>query len=336
MKAWMTSLLLAAGLALVPSSTFSESGQLLKMATLVPEGTVWPKTLLDLGDAWSRDTQGRVTMRLYAGGVAGDEPDMVRKMRIGQFNSAVLTVLGLSDLDNAFLVFTVPMLFDSYDELLYVLDKMQPVLRQRLEAKGFVLLNWGHAGWLYLFSKQPIQTVDDLKKLKLWWRAGDDRMVRIWKEAGFQPVPLAMTDIMTGLQTGMIDVIPLTPLGVLALQWFRLTPNMADVGLAPLVGGVVVTKQAWNRISEADRAAVLAACRKAEARLQEEIPNQDRQALVEMEKRGLKTAHPTAAEAAQWRAVAASFAAKMRGTIVPAEILDQAIRERDAYRQQKH
>jgi TRAP-type C4-dicarboxylate transport system substrate-binding protein len=317
-----------------PAPAPAASKTTIKMATLVPEGTVWHKTLTDLGASWTRETEGRVALRLYAGGVAGDEPVMVRKMRIGQLNGSVLTVLGLADLDDSFLAFTVPMLFESYDELLYVLDKMEPVLKKRLEAKGFVLLNWGHAGWLYLFSREPVASVADLKKQKLWWRAGDEGMVKIWKESGFQPVPLSMTDIMTGLQTGMIDMIPLTPLGVLALQWFRLTPYMVDAGLAPLVGGVVISRATWEKISEADRAKMLAAARGAEAKLQREIPEQDEQALEEMKKRGLKVSKMTPESEAEWRAMAASFAGKMRGAVVPPEILDQVIRERDAYRQQ--
>ena len=337
MKALRWSIPLVLALLAVPTSPppYSAAPTTIKLATIVPDGSVWHKVLLDLGDSWTRDTQGRVALRLYAGAVAGDEPDMVRKMRIGQLNGVVLTVLGLADLDDSFQVFTVPMLFDSYEELFYVLDRMEPTFKKRLEAKGYVLLNWGHAGWLYFFSRQPIQTVDDLKRVKLWWRAGDERMVQTWKNAGFHPVPLAMTDIFTGLQTGMIDVYPLTPLGVLALQWFRLTPNMLDLGLDPLVGGLVVSRSTWEKISEADRAKVLEACRRAEARLSADVPNQDKNALVEMRKRGLKVATVSPQSAAEWRGMADSFAAKMRGTVVPAEILDLALRERKAFRQRQ-
>jgi len=307
-----------------------------KLATLVPDGSVWHKVLIDLGEDWSRDTQGRVSLRIYPGGVAGDEPDMVRKMRIGQIQASALTVLGLADIDDSFLVFAIPMFFDSYDELLYVVDRMAPTLKKRLEAKGFVLLNWGHAGWVYFFSKQPIQTVSDLKRVKMWVSAGDDRMVQMWKDAGFQPVALSATDIQTGLQTGMIDALPMTPLGILVLQWFRTTPHMVDAGMAPLVGGLVITRQQWNKISPADRPKMLEACLRGETRLKTEIPKQDETAMAEMQKRGLQVTHVKPENLAEWHSLADHFAARMRGSMVPADILDLALRERNAFRQQHH
>jgi TRAP-type C4-dicarboxylate transport system substrate-binding protein len=307
----------------------------IKLATLVPDGSIWHKVLLDMGDEWNRDTQGRVTLKMYPGGALGDEPDLLRKMRIGQIHASALTVKGLAEIDDAFATFTVPMMFDSYDELNHVLKKMEPDLKKRLEAKGFVLLNWGHAGWVYFFSKQPIKSLAEFKKLKLWVWAGDDEMNQLWKANGFHAVPLAATDIVTGLQTGMVDVLPSVPLGALGLQWFRTTPYMMDIGFAPLVGGLVITSKTWARISEADRAKVQAACTKAEKRLETMIPDQDRVAVAEMQKRGLKVLTLDAARAAEFRAETESFAGKMRGTIVPAEALDFALRERNAFRQQK-
>jgi TRAP-type C4-dicarboxylate transport system substrate-binding protein len=317
---------------LAPRPTASQAPVTIKLASLVPDGSVWHKVLLGMGAQWSQTTQGRVALRVYPGGVAGDEPDMVRKMRIGQLQAAALTVVGLSAIDEAFKVFEIPMFFDSYGELLTVLDRMEPTLRQRLDARGFVMLNWGHAGWVHMFTRKPATSVDDLKRLKMYVWAGDDRMVSMWKENGFQPVPLAMTDIVTGLQTGMFDALPTTPLAALSLQWFRTTPNMGEIGIAPLVGALVVTKQAWSRISDADRVALLTACKKAEAQLEMQIPGQDSLAVVEMEKRGLTLIRATPAAAAEWRATSDQFAAKMRATMVPAEIFDLAFRERDAYR----
>ena len=323
--------LLVALAALVASPAHAQ-GTVVKLATLVPDGSVWHKVLRDMGDDWTHITSGRVTLRIYAGGVAGDEPDMVRKMRIGQIQAAALTVAGLSDIDDGFNAFSVPMMFDTYPELFYVLDKMQPILKQRLEQKGFVLLNWGHGGWVYFFSKQPVASLADLKKTKMFSWAGDDRMVQAWKSDGFQPVALAATDILPGLNTGMIDALPTTPLAAASLQWFRQTPYMADAGLGPLIGGLVITKQAWNRISEADRAAILKSCAKTETRLMKEVPAQDSASVKEMQTRGLKVVTIKPADLAAWRKVADDFAGKMRGNMVPAELLDMATRERDAYR----
>ncbi len=304
-----------------------------KLATLVPEGSIWHKGLLEMGDGWTKGTAGRVGLRIYPGGVSGDEQDMVRKMRIGQIHASALTVKGLADIDDGFAVFTIPGLFESYDELNFVIDRMEPTLKKRLEAKGFVLLNWGHAGWVYFFSKNPVRSIDDLKKAKLWWWAGDDKMISMWKEHGFQPVALSATDILSGIQTGMIDAMPNVPLA--AVMWFRATPYMLDQGLTPLVGGLVISKQAWAKISEADRATMSESCKRFGARLQRAIPQQDREALAEMKTRGLNVTQFTPESAKLWKSEIESFTSKMRGTVVPPDILDLALRERAAFRAQK-
>jgi TRAP-type C4-dicarboxylate transport system substrate-binding protein len=325
-------LVTSGALALSTPTLAPAQGAVIKLATLVPEGSVWDKALRDMGSEWSTATQGRVALRVYPGGVAGDEPDVVRKMRIGQLQAAALTTAGLAAIDPAFQMFNIPMFFDSYPELDAVLATMTPVIRQRLEAKGFVLLSWGHGGWVYFFTKTPVRTVDELRKTKMFVWSGDDAMVQRWKANGFQPVPLALTDILTGLQTGMIDSYPTTPLLGLTLQWYHQTPHMVGVGLAPLVGGLVITKQAWMKLSEVDRDRIAASCHKVELRLKTEVPKQDTTAIGEMQKRGLIVEKVAPAEVAQYRAVAQAFAAAMRGGAVPADILDTATRERDAYR----
>jgi TRAP-type C4-dicarboxylate transport system substrate-binding protein len=328
-------LLVVAFLLLPPPTPVGGQANVIRLATLVPDGSVWDRILREMGSEWSRSTEARVTLRIYPGGVAGDEPDIVRKMRIGQLQAAALTTAGLANIDPGFEMFGIPMFFDSYAELHAVLEKMEPILRQRLEAKGFVLLNWGHGGWVYFFTKNPVQTVADLKRAKMFAWAGDDQMVQLWRANGFQPVALAATDILTGLQTGMIDALPTTPLAALSLQWFRSTPYMVEVGIAPLVGGLVVTKQAWNRISAGDRTKILAACRKVERRLAVEVPRQDTTAVAEMQKRGLKIARVGPEVAQEWRATAEAFASRMRGGGGAADLIDQARRERDAFRQRQ-
>jgi TRAP-type transport system periplasmic protein len=326
----VAALALAAAL-IAPVAAHAQS-QVVKLATLVPEGSVWDKSMRVMGAQWSAGTQNRVTLRVYPGGVAGDEPDLVRKMRIGQLQAAAVTTAGLANIDPAFNVFNIPMFFNSYPELYATLDKLEPVLKQRLDAKGFVLLAWGHGGWVYFFTKNPVETVDGLKKTKLFMWAGDDQMVALWRSMGFGVVPLAATDILSSLQTGMIDAYPTTPLLGLTLQWYRQTPNMVGIGMAPLVGGLVMTKASWAKIAPTDQQRILAACSKMEKTLEVEVPRQDTTAVVEMKKRGLKVVAVSAANAAQFRAAADQFATGMKGIRVPADVLDMARRERDAFR----
>jgi TRAP-type C4-dicarboxylate transport system substrate-binding protein len=305
----------------------------LKLATLVPDGSIWDRALREMGSDWDAATSGRVTLRIYPGGVAGDETDVVRKMRIGQLHAAALTVGGLSEIDPAFAALGTPLLFDSYDELSHVLAAVGPELERRLEAKGFILLYWAHGGWVHLFSKRPAATLADVKSLKLFAWAGDDARVQLWRRAGFQPVALASTDILTGLQTGLIDAYPTTPLAALSLQWFRETPYMSSLGLAPLVGGVVVSASSWNRIDEADRQELVRIAGGYEERLAAEVPAQDGEAIEQMKQRGLTVVEVE--DSAGWKQVADDFAASSRGTLVPAEILDRVMAEIALFRQRR-
>ena len=327
----LLTLTLTAADAAAPRAAHAQTA-VVKLATLAPDGSVWDKALREMGAEWSSSTQGRVTLRVYPGGVAGDEPDVVRKMRIGQLQAAAVTTAGLASIDPSFNVFNVPMFFTSYPELYATLDKLEPLLKARLDAKGFVLLSWGHGGWVYFFTKNPVETVDALRKTKMFTWAGDDQMVNVWRSKGFNPVPLAATDIMTGLQTNMIDSYPTTPLLGLSLQWYRQTPNMVGMGMAPLVGGLVISKTAWLRLPEADRAMVQAACDRMERRLEIEVPRQDTTAVAEMQKRGLRVNTISPANAAQFRSVAEEFATAMAGIRIPPDVLALARKERDAFR----
>lgn len=330
---WLCALLVVPGLLLPAGAPVGQTaGTVIRLATLVPDGSVWDKVLRTTGVEWSQATQGRVSLRVYPGGVAGDEPEVVRKMRIGQLQAAALTVAGLAEIDESFRVFAIPMFFDSYPELFHVIRKLEPTLKRRLEAKGYVLIQWGHAGWVHFFTRTPVQTIAELKKLKIFVWAGDDRSAQMWKANGFNAVALAATDILPALQTGMIDALPSPPLAANLLQWFRQAPNMADIGLGPLAGAMVISKPVWNRISEGDRSAILAACRKAEQKLEVEIPGQDSMAVAEMKKRGLNVTHIRPEHAAAWRATAEEFANDMRAGLVPRDVLDLALQERDAYR----
>ncbi len=329
---WLAIAVLALAPTLAPAPAVPQAPTVVKLATFVPDGSVWHKAMKEMGAEWSRETAGRVQLKVYPGGVAGDEPDYVRKMRVGQLQAAAVTTAGLAQIDNAFQMFGVPMFFDSYPELNAVLEKMTPVLKQRLEAKGFVLLNWGHGGWVYFFTKQKAVSVADIKKVKMYAMAGDDRWVQLWKNNGYSPVALAPSDMLTGLQTGMIDGCPTTPLLALTLQWYRQTPHMVGIGMAPLVGGLVITKQAWSKISPADQAKVAAACTRLEMKLLTGVPAQDTSAVEEMKKRGLTVDAVPARDVAEWRAAAEQFAKGMRGTLIPPDILDMATRERDAFR----
>jgi len=304
----------------------------IKLATLVPQNSVWDKNLKQMGEEWKQATGGRFEVTVYAGGTQGDEPTVLRKMRLDALQAAALTNVGLGMIDAAFNVFNVPFFFESYDELNYVIEKMTPTLKKRSEAKGFVLLNWGHGGWTQVFTKKPVTTVAEMKQVKLWTSAGNDKMVQWFKANGFDPRAMAMTDITTGLTTGMIDGLPTTPLAASLFQWYRQTPYMLELGLAPIVGAGVITTKAWKAIPEADKQTLLTAAAGVEKRLQTEVPKQDENAVAAMVKAGLTI---TKAEGPEWRTQLDNLAKTMRGEQVPPDIFDLASKARDEYRKKK-
>lgn len=305
----------------------------LKIASLAPDGSIWDQAVEDMGVEWSEATDGRVRLRLYPGGVAGDEPDVLRKMRIGQLHGAVLTANGLTEIDSAFGVFSVPFFFDSYEELYHVLEALEPDLEKRLDAAGYQLVSWGHVGWIHLFSTEAITEVPALKRSKLFAPAGDSDNVQWWKSNGYNPVPLATTDVLSGLQTGMVDALPSPPLAALMLQWYRQAPHMLDLGFAPLIGATVVQKRMWRRLSAQDREALRNAGREMEEDLEERVPEQDRKAIEEMKKRGL-TVHPVVGTEleTQWVEAARNLARSVSEDRLPGGVMEQARKARDDFR----
>ncbi len=310
--------------------------RLIKLASLIPSGSFWDRALKMMGDEWRRETGGRVQLRIYPGGVAGDDPDVLRKMRIGQLQAGTVTVSGLSDIDSAFALFEIPMFFDSYDELFHVFEIMGPDLEARLREKGFVLLHWAHAGWIYFYTARPVESFADLQALEVFQWAGDARMEQLWRKHGFRPVPLAGTDILMGLETGMFKTLPATPIAALSLQWFRSAGHMIDLGLAPFVGATLVDERAWAKLTASDQASVLAAGRAVGKQFRAEIPAQDREAVEEMRQRGLEVITITGTPGErEWLDAAEAFASDMREAFVPAEVFDRAVEIRDAYRAAK-
>lgn len=329
---WRTRLTLVALLALALSQVLVAQSSAIKLATVVPDGSVWDKSLKQMGVDWKTATGDRVALTVFSGGSQGDESTVLRKIRLNALQGASLTVVGLSAIDWSFNVFNIPFFFQSYDELNAVIEKLTPTLKQRVEQKGFVLVHWGHGGWLQVFSKQPVTTVADLKRMKLYTSAGDDTMTQWYKANGFQPRAMAMTDVLTGLTTGMIDALPTTPLASMSFQWYKQTPYMLDLGISPIVGATVISKRTWDRISPADRAKLSEISLKVEKQLQADVPKGDGLATIVMQNQGLKVTKGTGPE---WQQMANALGATMRGKMVPPDIYDLALKERDAFRARK-
>ena len=323
-------------LVLVAVAPAGAAGFTIKMATLSPDGSPWDGFFDTMGREWERGTDGRISLAIYPGGVAGDEPDILRKMKIGQYHAAALSVSGLADISRDFTVFEIPLFFRSEQEMFHVLGELTPGLRAKLDEKGFVLLGWGYVGQVHFFTNRRARTVEEMQRLKIFTWAGDEAMTNWWRQGGFKPVALAATDIVTGLQTGMIDALAVPPIYAMSVQFFKRAKYFADIPLIPMMGAIVVTKRAWNRVSEADRKVLVEGGRRAENRIFETIPTIEQATIKLMASQGLEVVPIVGTEVEDdWKRIANDFAEDMRGKTVPEAIFDRATAVRDAYRKQQ-
>jgi TRAP-type C4-dicarboxylate transport system substrate-binding protein len=304
----------------------------IKMGTLAPDGSPWHQALQSMGERWRKISAGQVKLVIYPGGVLGDEPDMVNKMRIGQIQAAGLSGAGLSGIEPGVMALQIPMMFDSYEELDYVRERVAPRLEKMVEARGYVVLNWGDVGWVHFFTTRPATRLGDMRKMKLLTLAGDNDTLELWKANGFRAVPLAATDILTGLQTGLVDAVPNTPLFALLDQSFGIARNMIDVKWAPLIGATVITRRMWDSLPAAQRSEMMNAAREAGVSLRGGIRKMGDEAIATMQKRRLQVIHVDAATVAEWRREAEGVYPKLRGGQVPAELFDEVRKLRDEYR----
>lgn len=329
----LLALLLVAAAVAAPAGA---AGFTIKMATLSPDGSPWDGFFESMGQDWEKGTDGRVGLTIYPGGVAGDEPDILRKMKIGQYHAAALSVSGLADISKDFTVFEIPLFFRSEREMFHVLRELTPGLRTRLDENGFVLLGWGYVGQVHFFTNRRARTVEEMQRLKIFTWAGDEAMTNWWRQGGFKPVALAATDIVTGLQTGMIDALAVPPIYAMSVQFFKRAKYFADIPLIPMMGAVVVTKRAWNRVSEEDRRVLVEGGQRAENRIFETIPSIEQATIKLMGSQGLEVVPIVGTEVEDdWKRIANDFAEDMRGKTVPEAIFDRATAVRDAYRKRQ-
>lgn len=338
MSALKRILLAAIPVAVAPALILAAPGEI-KLATLAPANTSWHKALLDMGNTWNKDTAGRVTLTVYPGGIQGDESTTVKKMRPGidTLQASFLTAAGLAELDESFNVLAMPFFFESDEEEIAVERKLTPILEQKLQAKGFHLLGFGTGGWVQVFSKKPLRTLADVKNAKLFTSKGVESWVQWYVSNGFHPVALLPADIPAQLKlsTGLIDTAPSPPYLALSLQIFRDAKYMLDLHIAPLTGAMIISNTAWGRISAEDRPKVTAAAQALEKRVRAEAPAQDAESVKQMVARGLQVITLDAKAASEFRAAANQLTSTMRGSMVPVDVYDLAVQERDAIRKSK-
>jgi len=325
---------LALALAFALAGEVRAAQQRIKLTTLAPKGSSYHRALQRMAEAWREASGGSVDLIIYPGGIQGGEAAMVERMWINQAQAGLLTAVGLEAIEPGVSgLQNIPMVFRDLDEVEYVGEQLQPRLEARMRDKGFVILAWVDTGWVRFFSRTPVVRFDDLKKLKLFTWAGDPKSVRIMTRVGLDPVPLETGDILTGLQTGLIDAVPMPPLYALSSQVYRPAPHMLRLNWAPLVGALVISKRSWERLPAGIRPAFLEAAQRAGAEIKAAGRGEGEAAVLSMVEKWNLTVHEVTPEIeAEWRKVAESVYPEVREKMVPADIFDEVLRLLAVYR----
>jgi TRAP-type C4-dicarboxylate transport system substrate-binding protein len=308
---------------LFPCAHGEEKGIVIKIATLAPEGSSWVKIFRQLDDEVKKKTEQRVQFRIYPGGVLGDEKDMLRKMKIGQIQGAALTSGGLSALNKEIDVLQIPFLFQKYEEVDAVLNRMDSSFRKGFEENGYILLGWPEAGFIYLMSTVPISGVSDLKKAKVWIWEESPMAKAIFDEAGVSAIPLSVPDVLVGLQTGLIEVIYTPPTGAISLQWFTKVKYLTNVPLVYLAGGVVVNKETFKKILPNDQKVLLEAFQHHMDQLKTISRNENRDAIQVMTKQGVKIVTPSKEQIEEFRKLSDKAMGHVTGQSFSKKVLEE-------------
>jgi len=305
----------------------------LRIGTLVPKNSLYHRQLMEVGEAWRAAQGGDAKYVVYTDGSQGGEAEISRRMRIGQLQGALISVVGLKEIEPSVAALqNMPLLFRNWEELDYVREKMRGSMEKKFFDKGFVVLSWGDGGWIRFFSKEPAFRPDDYRKMKFFAWGAEAEQQAIMKSLGYTPVPLETADILPSMQTGMISVVPSTPYFALASQIFASAPNMLEINWAPLVGALVVTRKAWDDMSPTAQEAVRAAAERAGAQMRAKARQEVDEAVAAMQKRGLVVNRPTPEQMREWNELGEKLYPRIRGSMVPADTFDEVMALLKSYR----
>ena len=305
----------------------------LRIGTLATKNSLYHRQLMELGEAWRTAQGGNAKYLVYPDGSQGGETDMVRRMRIGQLQGGLLSVVGLREIEPSIAALqNMPLMFRNWEEVDYVREKMRPAMEKKFLDKGFVVLAWGDAGWVRFFSKEPAVRPDDFKKMKFFAWGSEVEQQEIMKSLGYTPVPLETGDILPSIQTGMINAVPSTPYFALATQIYTTAGNMLELNWAPIVGALIITKKAWDELTPEGQAAVREAGAKAGVQLRAKARQEVDDAVDAMKKRGLKVNKPNAEQMQEWNRLADNLYPRVRGKMVPADTFDEVVGHLKAFR----
>jgi len=303
-----------------------------RMATLAPDGSSWMKILGKGSAEVATKTENRVTIKYYAGGVQGDERDVVRKINLGQLDGAALTSVGLSMVEESIRVLELPRLFNSVEELDYVADKVWPYYQKKFEKKGFTLQDRGEVGWVYFMTKSEPKSIDALKNSKMWLWGDDAIMKTTFKRLGMSGVPLGVPEVEPALTTGRIDGCYGSPLAAVALQWNTKIKYVTSMPISFSIGATIIKTDSLNKISADDQKLMAKIAKGMQKTLRKQIRKDNDSALKQMERKGVKISATSDAMIADADKAAQDVWKELTGKVFSKDELATVLKYRDEFR----
>ena len=271
-----------------------------KIATIAPDGTTWMQEMRAGADVIKQRTGGRVQFRFFPGGVMGNDRSVLRKIRVGQLQGGAVTAGGLMDIAPNTQIYSLPLLFRSLDEVDYVRQRMDSVILKDILAQGFVSFGLSEGGFAYLMSNKPLTRTVDLKDQKVWAPEGDRISRAAFESMDISPVPLPLSDVLTGLQTSLIDTVATSYTGAIALQWYTQVKYVTEMPLMYIYGTMIIDLNAFEKIDASDQAIVREVMGGVFHKLNEQSRSNNAQAYEALSKQGITFVQPSAEERQVW------------------------------------
>jgi len=302
----------------------------IKIAHIAPEGSTWDRILKEFNEELKRKTDHRVSLQIYSGGVAGDEKGVLSKIRIGQLDGGGFTGVGMGKILPEVRILDLPFFLTNEGEFERVRTGLTPYYKKAFAEKGFILIGWMDIGYFYFYSAKPIHNLKELQRTKVWTYEGDILSRICLEEIGVTPVPLSIVDVMMGLNTGMIDTVFNTPLGLVSFQWYVRTKYQTSTPLGFVTTALLVRKKTFEKLSQDDQNTMIALFEKHFKGLSQLIRKQNIEATEVMKKRGIQAVIWPKTDINDLRTSSERVMKKLVGEQYPQNLLDEAFRLRDS------
>jgi len=293
----------------------------IKFATLAPDGSLWMKELQKFDSRVQQATNGEVRFKFYFGGIAGDDMQVVEKLKSGQLHAAALTGVGLGSIFPAFRIMEIPFTYKSYKEFDYVLRKLSKYFKGKFSEKGFQVLGWGDAGFVYLLSKKKLTSVDDIRNAKPWAWDVDEVAVAAFKAFDINPTLLSLESVTTNLDSGTIDTVYMAPAAAIAFSWHKQVKYVVDFPLTNASGAVVITQAFWDTLPDKHKETIMLAAKESMKSFRKKARRENTKALKTLKDKGIEFITPGAADLEAFQTVGGKAADSLAGKLFSAKLL---------------